>query len=76
MKRAKWAWGLLALSTGFSYGQSNVALYGVIDTGINYVSNSGGKSQWSIVDGTLSGIYGSRWGLMGSEDLGGPPQSQ
>lgn len=71
MKRAKWAWGLLALSTGFSYGQSNVALYGVIDTGINYVSNSGGKSQWSIVDGTLSGIYGSRWGLMGSEDLGG-----
>ncbi|VVE50001.1 porin [Pandoraea capi] len=71
MKRAKWALGLLTLSTGLSYGQSNVTLYGVIDTGINYVSNSGGKSQWSMVDGTLSGIYGSRWGITGSEDLGG-----
>ncbi|MCI3206507.1 MULTISPECIES: porin [Pandoraea] len=71
MKRAKWALGLLTLSTGLSYGQSNVTLYGIIDTGINYVSNSGGKSQWSMVDGTLSGIYGSRWGLTGSDDLGG-----
>lgn len=72
MKRqAKWVLGFWALSAGLAYGQSSVTLYGVIDTGIDYVSNSGGKSQWSVVDGTLSGIYGSRWGLMGSEDLGG-----
>ncbi|VVE66787.1 porin [Pandoraea anapnoica] len=70
-QQVKWILGLWALSAGLAYGQSSVTLYGVIDTGIDYVSNSGGKSQWSVVDGTLSGIYGSRWGLMGSEDLGG-----
>jgi predicted porin len=56
--------------SGFAYGQSSMTLYGVLDTGLNFVSNSGGKTQWQMSDGTLSGIYGSRWGLTGKEDLG------
>lgn len=51
--------------------QSSVTLYGVIDEGIDYVSNSGGHSLWRMRDGTYDGVYGSRWGLKGTEDLGG-----
>lgn len=51
--------------------QSSVTLYGVIDEGIDYVNNSGGHSLWRMRDGTYDGVYGSRWGLKGAEDLGG-----
>jgi predicted porin len=51
--------------------QSSVTLYGVIDEGIDYNNNSGGHSLWHMQDGTYDGVYGSRWGLRGSEDLGG-----
>lgn len=54
-----------------AHAQSSVSLYGVIDEGIDYVSNSGGNSLWRMRDGTYDGIYGSRWGLKGKEDLGG-----
>ncbi|WP_408733220.1 porin [Burkholderia cepacia] len=54
-----------------AHAQSSVTLYGVIDEGIDYVSNSGGHSLWRMRDGTYDGVYGSRWGLKGSEDLGG-----
>ncbi|MEX3959049.1 porin [Trinickia sp. EG282A] len=55
---------------GIAAAQSSVALYGVIDEGIDYVNNSGGHSLWRMRDGTYDGMYGSRWGLKGSEDLG------
>jgi predicted porin len=54
-----------------AYAQSSVTLYGVIDEGIDYTNNSGGSSLWHMRDGTYDGVYGSRWGLRGSEDLGG-----
>ncbi|AIO44413.1 porin [Burkholderia cenocepacia] len=55
-----------------AHAQSSVTLYGVLDAGITYQSNvqtaSGqGKSRWSLG----SGIDQSRFGLRGSEDLGG-----
>jgi predicted porin len=44
-------------------------LYGIIDTGINYIHNSGGESsQWRM---QTSNISGALWGLKGAEDLGG-----
>ncbi|WP_070106006.1 porin [Burkholderia plantarii] len=50
-----------------AHAQSSVTLYGVLDAGITYQSNVGGKSRWS--EGT--GIDQSLFGLRGSEDLGG-----
>jgi len=67
------AYALLGSSfiAGSAHAQSSVTLYGVIDEGIDYVSNSGGHSLWRMRDGTYDGVYGSRWGLKGTEDLGG-----
>ncbi len=55
-----------------AHAQSSVTLYGVIDAGISYQSNVGnesgvGKDRWSMGNG----IDQSRFGLRGSEDLGG-----
>ncbi|KVO92008.1 porin [Burkholderia ubonensis] len=69
----------LALSTlslallgaaGAAQAQSSVTLYGVIDTSIAWVhgNNGQGNNAWKMQSGNLSG---SRWGLKGSEDLGG-----
>ncbi|WP_408591938.1 porin [Paraburkholderia tropica] len=63
--------GASALVAANAHAQSSVTLYGVIDEGIDYVSNSGGHSLWRMRDGTYDGAYGSRWGLKGTEDLGG-----
>nr|WP_278648273.1 porin [Burkholderia lata] len=54
-----------------AHADGSVTLYGVIDTGIDFVSNSGGERLWQMRDGTYAGIYGSRWGLKGTEDIGG-----
>ncbi|WP_408528382.1 porin [Paraburkholderia fungorum] len=48
--------------------QSSVTLYGVIDAGVTYVSNAGGAHQVKFDDGVS---YANRWGLKGTEDLGG-----
>ena len=52
-----------------AHAQSSVTLYGIVDTGIAYIHNSGGQSsQWKMSAGNLSG---NEWGLKGTEDLGG-----
>ncbi|MBN3754798.1 porin [Paraburkholderia sp. Tr-20389] len=70
----------LALPCACAFAQSSVTLYGIVDIGVNYVNNvqtgrtaSGlkGASQWAVMDGGTGGLQGSRWGLKGSEDLGG-----
>ena len=56
---------------GFSltaHAQSTVTLYGLIDQGINFTSNSGGSKAYQMVSGDT---VGSNWGLKGTEDLGG-----
>ncbi|MFP3570068.1 porin, partial [Paraburkholderia sp. SIMBA_030] len=40
----------------------------LIDEGLNFTSNAGGHSAWAMSSGDTAG---SRWGLKGSEDLGG-----
>lgn len=68
---------LVYLTTGFcafavftqAQAENSVTLYGVIDDSIQYVHNSSGAStQIGMVANQISG---SRWGLLGSEDLGG-----
>ncbi|WP_144113141.1 porin [Paraburkholderia sp. BCC1886] len=57
-----------SLLSGVASAQSSVTLYGVIDSGITYVSNINGSHAFLATEGEL---MGSRWGLTGSEDLGG-----
>jgi predicted porin len=57
------------LVAGGASAQNTVTLYGVVDTGLMYVHNSGGQSTQVLMS---TGVQsGSRWGLKGSEDLGG-----
>jgi predicted porin len=51
-----------------AFAQSSVTLYGLIDMGIDYTNNVGGKSDYQMASGFAQG---SRWGLKGNEDLGG-----
>ncbi|MFL9912784.1 porin [Paraburkholderia sp. RL17-337-BIB-A] len=62
---ASLAFALLPLH---AFAQSSVTLYGVIDEGINYTTNASGHSAVQMESGYATG---SRWGLKGSEDLGG-----
>ncbi|NIF54419.1 porin [Burkholderia sp. Ax-1724] len=55
------------LSTNAS-AQSSVTLYGVVDNAFSYVSNQKGHSNFYMSQGNLQA---SKFGLVGSEDLGG-----
>jgi predicted porin len=63
-----------------AHAQSSVTLYGIIDLGLTYTNNAQtgkvagqpvGASQFALTDAHATGLSGSRWGLRGSEDLGG-----
>jgi outer membrane protein OmpU len=51
-----------------AHAQSSITLFGVIDDGITYVSNVGGKRVFELQDG-VSQL--SKFGLKGAEDFGG-----
>lgn len=70
MKKTLIALAVLAAS-GAAMAQSSVTLYGVADVwlGSNKVEVAGVGQRQTVVD--TSGVNGSRWGLKGSEDLGG-----
>lgn len=59
------AGAMLALAALNAHADSNVTLYGVLNSGVIYVNNAGGNTSWSSSTGP------SRWGLRGREDLGG-----
>jgi predicted porin len=61
---------LASTFAGAAHAQSSVTLYGLIDAGISYVNHSGSNSK-SLVKYDDGVAQGSRWGLRGSEDLGG-----
>ncbi|MGO4303967.1 MULTISPECIES: porin [unclassified Cupriavidus] len=56
--------------SGGAAAQSSVTLYGLVDSGIEYV-NHAGPGGTSTVKMTSGGKNTSRWGLRGTEDLGG-----
>jgi predicted porin len=60
---------LLAVSAGAAYAQSSVTLYGTIDEGFDYISNQAGHSNYVLASNLRQ--LGDRWGVKGSEDLGG-----
>jgi GBP family porin len=51
-----------------AHAQSSVTLYGLIDTGLSWLSNVGGKSEVVANDGI---IQPGRFGFLGNEDIGG-----
>ncbi|KAF1050923.1 MAG: Outer membrane porin protein [Burkholderia gladioli] len=63
---------ILAATASAAHAQSSVTLYGVIDAGVSYVNHSktatGSDKLFKYDDGVAQG---SRWGLRGTEDLGG-----
>jgi len=68
MKKSLLALAALGTFAGAAQAQSSVTLYGIIDAGFVFNNNSAGHQLYSLNSGNLQG---SRWGLRGTEDLGG-----
>jgi predicted porin len=60
--------GCAAILTGPVWAQSSVTLYGSIDVGVDFISNSQGKRLYQESAGKRQP---DRWGLLIKEDLGG-----
>jgi predicted porin len=58
----------LLLCGGSVYAQSSVTLYGLVDEGLNFTNNAGSGSVLKVQSGD---VVGSRFGVKGTEDLGG-----
>lgn len=76
MKKRVTALAVSTVSTvwaGSASAQSSVTLYGVIDQGINFTSNVANNvgDGHSLTEMASGHVQGSRWGLRGTEDLGG-----
>ena len=76
MKRSVLALAVIGAFAGAASAQSSVTLYGRLEAGVVYTKPGdrvgGGDSITRLNDGGAnSGIGGSRWGLRGTEDLGG-----
>ena len=54
-----------------AYAQSSVTLYGILDTGVEYVSHANAAGDHVVRMPGITGEIPSRWGLRGAEDLGG-----
>ncbi|MDD2811675.1 porin [Rhodoferax sp.] len=70
MKKSLVALAVLAAS-GASFAQSAVTVYGVVDAWVGSVKNDNGATSTSVTQLGDGGVSPSRWGLKGSEDLGG-----
>ncbi len=67
MKKSLLALAVLGAFAGAASAQSSVTLYGVADA--NFTSQKGGSNTLSSMGS--GGLQGSRWGMRGTEDLGG-----
>jgi len=68
MKKSLIVVAVAASFASVAHAQSSVTLYGLLDAGVTYTSNVAHNSKWAAGSG---GIDQSRFGLRGSEDLGG-----
>ena len=71
MKKTLIALAVLGAAAGAAQAQSSVTLYGRVDAGIASVKDVTGISQSKIDNGGAVGLTTSRWGMRGTEDLGG-----
>ena len=56
-------------TAGVAHAQNSVTLYGVLDEAVAYVNHANGNQH--LVGLSAGNLSGNRWGLKGSEDLGG-----
>lgn len=69
MKKSLLALAVAAALPVVAQAQTNVTLYGIVDAGVGIANpGAGGSSNVRVEPGVVSG---NRWGLRGSEDLGG-----
>ncbi|MCX4176972.1 MULTISPECIES: porin [Paraburkholderia] len=54
-----------------AYSQSSMTLYGIVDTGVEYISHANAAGDKLFRIPAITGSLPSRWGLRGTEDLGG-----
>lgn len=59
---------VVLITSSIAHAQSSVVLYGIVDTGVAYVSNEGGQRSVAMVGG--GGDRPNRIGFKGTEDLG------
>jgi predicted porin len=71
MKKSLIALAVLGAAAGAAQAQSAVTLYGIVDLWAGRASNTVGGDKTSATLMESGGVSGSRWGLTGSEDLGG-----
>jgi predicted porin len=64
------AGALFAGAATSAFAQSSVTLYGLVDTAIRYQTNAAPDGK-DLIGMTVGPETNSRWGLRGSEDLGG-----
>ncbi|RKE39018.1 putative porin [Paraburkholderia sp. BL23I1N1] len=62
---------LLCAAAGTAHAQSSVTLYGLLDTGVEFLTHANAKGDRVVRMPAITGVYPSRWGLKGAEDLGG-----
>ncbi|WP_206997045.1 porin [Trinickia mobilis] len=66
--RTALAAGIAGLGASAAWAQSSVTLYGIVDAGFTFTNNQGGSRAYQATQGN---VQGSRFGLLGTEDLGG-----
>src|ERR1700736_320721 len=72
MKKSLLALAALGTFAGVAHAQSSVTLYGIVDAGFVYNNNSAVNGKGQKLYATSAGnLQGDRWGLRGTEDLGG-----
>ncbi|MFX5595367.1 porin, partial [Acinetobacter baumannii] len=60
---------LLACHAAQAQQASSVVLYGLLDTGLEYIGHAG--PDGGVLRMSSGNLAGSRWGLRAREDLGG-----
>jgi predicted porin len=63
------------LAASGAMAQSNVTVYGIVDTGLVYTTNANAAGDSVVKMPTLTGTFPSRIGFKGTEDLGGGLQA-
>lgn len=69
MKKSLIAAAVVAALPAFAQAQTNVTMYGIVDASVNIIDlGDNSRNALTVGHGTMST---SRWGVRGSEDLGG-----